>query len=65
MVRVFVAAVVCWIMWASAAHAQAEDDVPRMLADVSRLHREGKFADAIPIAERAAALARQRHTNRT
>jgi len=56
-----VLAVVCGVVLVGLAHAQGPDELPAMLAEVDRLHREGKYADAISIAERAVTLARERH----
>src|SRR5215468_2497575 len=54
------AALVCVVVLVGSAHAQGPDELPAMLAEVDRLHREGKYADAISIAERAVTLARER-----
>jgi CHAT domain-containing protein/tetratricopeptide (TPR) repeat protein len=43
------------------AQAQVNDDLAALRAEVSRLYNEGKFADAMPIAERYVASARQKH----
>src|SRR5262245_39521595 len=55
------AALVCGVVLVGFAHAQGPDELAVMLAEVDRLHREGKYADAISIAERAVTLARERH----
>src|SRR5215510_13848143 len=54
-------ALVCGVVLVGFAHAQGPDELPAMLAEVDRLHKEGKYADAISIAERAVTLARERH----
>jgi hypothetical protein len=51
--------VVCGIAMAGAALAQGEDDLVRLSAEVSRLHRQAKYAQALPIAQRYVELARQ------
>jgi len=55
------AGLVCAVLLASAARAQGPDDLTQLFAEVGRLHGQGKFAEAVPIAERAVALARERH----
>ncbi len=55
------AGLICGVVLAGAAHSQGSSDLAKLLAEVSRLREQGKYADAIPIAERAVALARQRH----
>jgi tetratricopeptide (TPR) repeat protein len=55
-----VAAALWGIALAGAAQAQQQDDLARLRAEVSRLHAEGKYAEAAPVAERYVALARQR-----
>ena len=57
-----VAGLVCGVVLVGSAHAQGPDELAAMLAEVNRLHREGKYADAISIAERAVTLARERHS---
>ena len=52
---------VCGIVLTTAAHAQERDGLARLRTEVSRLHSQGKYADATRIAERYVALARQRH----
>src|SRR5262245_10523335 len=44
-----------------AAKAQGPDELARLRTEVSRLHSQGKYAEATPIAERFVALARQKH----
>jgi hypothetical protein len=51
---------VCGVALASAARAQGQDDLARLNAEVIRLHEQGKFAEALPIAQRFVELARQR-----
>ena len=41
--------------------AQSADELAALRAQVSRLSSQGKYAEAIPLAERYAALARQKH----
>jgi tetratricopeptide (TPR) repeat protein len=64
-VRRLAAVVLVALVWsialAGAAHAQGTDELARLRSEVSRLHGQGKYADAIPIAERYVALARQKH----
>src|SRR5262245_31671452 len=43
------------------ARAQSADELAALRAQVSRLSSQGKYAEAIPLAERYAALARQKH----
>src|SRR5688500_16444719 len=43
------------------AQAQGADDLAALRGQVSRLHSQGKYAEALPLAERYVALARQRH----
>jgi CHAT domain-containing protein/tetratricopeptide (TPR) repeat protein len=52
---------VCGIVLATTAHAQQQDDLAQLRAEVGRLHSQGKYREAIPIAERYVALARQKH----
>jgi tetratricopeptide (TPR) repeat protein len=42
-------------------HAQGIDDLVRLRTQVSQLYSQGKYTEAIPIAERYVALARQKH----
>jgi CHAT domain-containing protein/tetratricopeptide (TPR) repeat protein len=49
------------VVLAGAAHAQGPDDLTQLLDEVGRLQSQGRFADAVPIAEKAVALARERH----
>ena len=44
-----------------ALRAQGEDDLTALHAQVSQLHGQGKYAEAVPLAERYVALARQKH----
>jgi len=55
------AGLACAVLLASAARAQGPDDLTQLFAEVGRLRGQGKFAEAVPIAERAVALARERH----
>ena len=43
------------------AQAQGADDLAALHGQVSQLYSQGKYAEALPIAERYVALARQRH----
>ena len=43
------------------AQAQSDDDLAALRGQVSRLHSQGKSAEAIPLAERYVALASQKH----
>src|SRR5262245_47519453 len=52
---------VCGIVLASAAQAQGQDHLVRLRAGVSRLVEQGKFAQALPIAQQYVELARQKH----
>ena len=61
LVVMVVAGVMCGIALTSAAHTQGQDELDRLIAEVSRLYGQGRSAEAIPIAERAVALARDRH----
>jgi tetratricopeptide (TPR) repeat protein len=45
----------------SAAHTEKPDDVARLIAEVGRLHQQGKYAEAIPFAEEAVSLTRKRY----
>jgi tetratricopeptide (TPR) repeat protein len=59
---VMVLAGMAWgIALAVTTHAQGDDALARLRNEVSRLHGQGKYADAVPVAERYVALARQRH----
>jgi tetratricopeptide (TPR) repeat protein/CHAT domain-containing protein len=55
------AGLACTIVLASAAHAQADAELARLRSEVSRLHDQGKYAEAIPVAERYLRLARRKH----
>ena len=55
-----IAGMVCGVL-ASTARAQEHDDLARLVAEVSWLHGQGKYAEAISMAERAVALAGERH----
>ena len=56
-----VAGLLCGVVLAGAAHAQGQDELTQLFAEVGRLLGQGKSADAVPIAEKAVALARERH----
>ena len=56
-----VVGLVCGVVLAIAAHSQGQDDLTQLFAEVTRLHVQGKPAEAVPIAERAVAVARERH----
>jgi CHAT domain-containing protein/tetratricopeptide (TPR) repeat protein len=56
-----VAALACGMALTSTAHAQGQNELTRLLADVSRLHDQGKSAEAIPMAERAVSVAREHY----
>jgi len=43
------------------ARAQSGDQLADLRAQVSRLYDQGKYADAVAVAERYVALARQKH----
>ena len=43
------------------ARAQGADELAALREQVSRLHSQGKYTEAIPLAERYVSLARQRH----
>jgi hypothetical protein len=58
---VAVGAMVCGCVFAGAAYAQGQDDLTQLFAEVERLHGQGKSAEAASVAERAVALARERH----
>jgi CHAT domain-containing protein/tetratricopeptide (TPR) repeat protein len=53
--------VVCGIALGDAAQAQGQDDLARLHAEVIRLQGQGKYAQALPIAQRYVELARQKH----
>jgi CHAT domain-containing protein/tetratricopeptide (TPR) repeat protein len=55
------AGLLCWLALVGAAHAQGADDLARLREDVSRLYSQGRYTEALPIAERYVALARQKH----
>src|SRR5262245_2277899 len=46
------------------ARAQSGDELAALRAQVSRLYDQGKYADAVPIAERYVARARRKHGER-
>src|SRR5262249_39942204 len=49
------------ITGSTATRAQGGDDLATLRAQVSKLYDQGKYSDAIPIAERCVGLARQKH----
>jgi tetratricopeptide (TPR) repeat protein len=49
------------INWPSETRAQGTDELASLRTQVSQLHSQGKYAEAIPIAERYVALARRKH----
>jgi hypothetical protein len=51
-------ALVLATMSLSAVHAQDDDELARLLIEVMRLHGQGKFAEALPLAERSVQRAR-------
>jgi CHAT domain-containing protein/tetratricopeptide (TPR) repeat protein len=55
------AGLVCGVVLAGGARSQEQDELARLRTEVSRLHGQGKYADAVPVAERYLALARQKH----
>jgi CHAT domain-containing protein/tetratricopeptide (TPR) repeat protein len=48
-------------MGSTGVQAQGVDDLTDLRGQVSQLHSQGKYAEAIPIAQRYVALARQKH----
>jgi len=56
-----VAGLVCGIALAGGARAQGPDELAGLLAEVRRLYGQGKYPDAIPIAERAVSVAREHY----
>jgi CHAT domain-containing protein/tetratricopeptide (TPR) repeat protein len=56
-----VAWVVCGIALTGTTQAQGHDDLAWLNAEVDRLHGQGEFAEAVPIAQRYVELARQKH----
>ena len=46
---------------ASGGRAQGADDLGALQRQVSELHNQGKYAEAVPIAERYVAAARRKH----
>jgi tetratricopeptide (TPR) repeat protein len=64
-VRRPVMAVLAWVMLGNmqtaAAQPQKPDDFAQRIAVVNKLYDQGKYAEGIPMAERAVALARQRY----
>jgi CHAT domain-containing protein/Tfp pilus assembly protein PilF len=61
LVVMVLAGLTCGVVLATAAPAQEPDELARLGREVNRLHGQGKYADAIPVAERYVALARQKH----
>jgi hypothetical protein len=59
--RLTAAGLMCGFVLSGAAHAQGSDDLARLRDEVSRLYGQGRFAEALPIAERYVALAQQKH----
>jgi CHAT domain-containing protein/tetratricopeptide (TPR) repeat protein len=49
------------VVLAGLVHAQGDDELARLRSEVSRLHGQGKYADAVPVAERYVAVARRKH----
>ncbi len=49
------------VVLASGAHAQTPDPLVELFTEVARLRQEGKHAEALPVAERAVAFAREHH----
>ena len=64
-VRCLAALVVAWsvgaIALAGAVQAQGQDDLARLRAEISQLQGQGKYAQALPVAQRYVELARQKH----
>jgi tetratricopeptide (TPR) repeat protein len=58
---VVVAGLVCGILLTGTGRAQGPDDITGLRAEVSRLHGQGKYAEALPFAQRAPELAQKRH----
>jgi len=56
-----VAFVTCILWLASAAATLATDDAHALNVNISLLYQSGKYAEAIPLAERALALSRERY----
>jgi len=53
---ILVAGLVCGIVFASTAHSQKNDDAAALDAEVIRLYRAGKYAEATEIAKRSLAI---------
>jgi hypothetical protein len=56
MSRIVVAAIVLWTALAITPAAAREDEAAALQAKVEELSRQGKYADAIPLAQRALAI---------
>ena len=56
-----VVGLVCGILLSGTSRAQGPDDITGLRAEVSRLHGQGKYAEALPFAQRVAELAQKRH----
>ena len=56
-----VAWVVCVTALAGPAQAQGQNDLARLNAEIGRLHGQGKYAEALPIAQRYVELARKKY----
>ncbi len=50
-----------WCLSLSFARAQEDDELARWLTEVMGLYVQGKFGEALPLAERSVAVARTRH----
>jgi len=61
LVALIAVGLVCGIVLIPTAHPQSDDELARLRSELSRLHGQGKYADAVPVAERYIALVRQRH----
>jgi hypothetical protein len=63
--RVLAALVLSCVLLFAASHLQAQvqatDDLATLRDQVSQLQRQGKYVEAVPIAERYVFLARERH----
>jgi tetratricopeptide (TPR) repeat protein len=53
--------IIASLNWLGDPQAQGQDDLARLRAEISRLLAQGKYAEAVPIAQRYVEQARQKH----
>ena len=61
LVVLVVTGLVCVLALIGSISVQAQESVDRLLSEVGQLHSQGRYTEALPVAEQAVDLARKEH----